>query len=78
MSRNPKFDKCGHRDTYLEQQQTENIDTEVRDVDRVRITERVCLLSRVAFYGGRLHLIHINLCSTGILSSMSSSNSPLG
>jgi hypothetical protein len=38
--------------TYLEQQQTEKIATEVRDVDRIRITERVCLLSRVAFLGG--------------------------
>jgi hypothetical protein len=28
-----------HRDTYLEQQQTEKIETEVRDVDRIRITK---------------------------------------
>jgi hypothetical protein len=28
-----------HRDTYLEQQETEKIDTEVRDVDRRRITK---------------------------------------
>ncbi len=27
-----------HRDTYIEQQQTEKIETEVRDVDRIRIT----------------------------------------
>ncbi len=27
-----------HRDTYLEQQQTDKIETEVRDVDRIRIT----------------------------------------
>ncbi len=30
---------CTHRDTYLEQQQTENIENEVRDVDRTRITK---------------------------------------
>ncbi len=29
----------GHRDTYLEQQETEKIETEVRDVDRILITE---------------------------------------
>ncbi len=28
-----------HRDTYLEQQQTEKIETEVRGVDRIRITK---------------------------------------
>jgi hypothetical protein len=28
-----------HRDTYLEQQETEKIETEVRDVDRRRITK---------------------------------------
>ncbi len=28
-----------HRDTYLEQQQTEEIETEVKDVDRIRITK---------------------------------------
>ncbi len=28
-----------HRDTYLEQQHTEKIETEVRDVDRIRITK---------------------------------------
>jgi hypothetical protein len=28
-----------HRDTYLEQQKTEKIETEVRDVDRILITE---------------------------------------
>jgi hypothetical protein len=27
-----------HRDTYLEQQKTEKIETEVRDVERIRIT----------------------------------------
>jgi hypothetical protein len=28
-----------HRDTYLEQQQTQKIVTEMRDVDRIRITK---------------------------------------
>jgi hypothetical protein len=28
-----------HRDTYLEQQKTEKIETEVRDVDRIIVTE---------------------------------------
>jgi hypothetical protein len=31
-----------HRDTYLEQQETEKIETEVRDVDRILITEVCC------------------------------------
>jgi hypothetical protein len=30
---------CTHRDRYLEQQQTEKIETEVRDVDRIRCTK---------------------------------------
>ncbi len=30
---------AGQRDTYLEQQQTEKLETEVRDVDRIRITK---------------------------------------
>ncbi len=31
---------CGeHRDTYLKQQETEKIETEVRDIDRILITE---------------------------------------
>jgi hypothetical protein len=34
------FPKCKeHRDTYLEQQETEKIETEARDVDRKRITK---------------------------------------
>jgi hypothetical protein len=32
------IDQLIHRDTFLEQQQTEKIETEVRDVDRIRIT----------------------------------------
>jgi hypothetical protein len=28
-----------HRDRYLEQQQTEKIETEVRDINRIRITK---------------------------------------
>ncbi len=32
-------DSQNHRDTYLEQQETEIIETEVRDVDRRRITK---------------------------------------
>jgi hypothetical protein len=39
-----------HRDIYLEQQQTEKIETEVRDVDRIRVIETVRMLSRVAFW----------------------------
>ncbi len=38
-----------HRDTYLEQQQTEKLETEARDVDRIR---SVRMLSMVAFWGG--------------------------
>jgi hypothetical protein len=40
------------RDTYLEQQHTVKIETEVRDVNRIQITkvyDSVRLLSRVAF-----------------------------
>jgi hypothetical protein len=39
-----------HRVTYLEQQETEKSETEVRDVDRILITEvyACCPLSRVA------------------------------
>jgi hypothetical protein len=40
-----------HRDTYLEQQETEKIETEVRDVDRILITE-VCTC--LAVQGGML------------------------
>ncbi len=41
-----------HRVVDLEQQQTEKIKTDVRDVDRIRITndESVRMLSRVAFW----------------------------
>jgi hypothetical protein len=31
--------RCLHRDRYLEQQQTEKIETEVRAVERIRITD---------------------------------------
>ncbi len=31
--------RYNHRDTYLEQQQTEKIETEVKDVVRIRITK---------------------------------------
>ncbi len=42
---------CGvHRDRYLEKQQTEKIEIEVRDVDSNQ--ESVRMLSRVAFWGG--------------------------
>jgi hypothetical protein len=41
-----------HRDRYLEQQQTEKIETKVSDVYRIRIIESVRMLSRVAFWGG--------------------------
>jgi hypothetical protein len=53
---------CNHRDTYLEQQQTEKIETEVRDVDRIRITK----VSLVAFWGViiRALLLDINICYT--------------
>jgi hypothetical protein len=30
-------ESCDHRDKYLEQQKTEKIETEVRDVDRILI-----------------------------------------
>jgi hypothetical protein len=40
-----------HRDIYLEPHQTEKIETDVRDVDRIRIIESVRMLSRVAFWG---------------------------
>ncbi len=33
------MDCGGHRDRYLEQQQTEKIETEVRDVDKMQITK---------------------------------------
>ncbi len=41
-----------HRERYLKQQQTEKIETEVRDVDRIQI-----MLSRVAFWGGVTQLL---------------------
>jgi len=31
------IDQLIHRDTFLEQQQTEKVETEVRDIDRIRI-----------------------------------------
>jgi hypothetical protein len=34
-----QISSANHRDTYLEQKQTEKIETEVRDVDRIRITK---------------------------------------
>ncbi len=39
---------AGHRDTYLEQQQTEKLETEVREGDRIQITKvyRVRILFR--------------------------------
>jgi hypothetical protein len=35
----------------VESQQTEKIETEVRDVDRMRIRESVRMLSRMVFWG---------------------------
>jgi hypothetical protein len=39
--------KVNHRGTYLEQQQTENLEAEVRDVDRIGITK----VDALAFWG---------------------------
>ena len=53
------------RDTHLEQQQTEKIETEVRDVDRIRVIETVRMLSRVAFWGViRALQADTNICYT--------------
>jgi hypothetical protein len=38
-TRNEEKEGRGHRDTYLEQQEKEKIETEVRNVDRRRITK---------------------------------------
>ncbi len=55
--------RCSHRDTYLEQQQTEKIETEVRDVDRIRITKvYACCLGWPS--GGVIRALQsdINIC----------------
>jgi hypothetical protein len=39
-----------HRNRHLEQQETEKIESEVRDVDRIRIMRCVRMLPRVAFW----------------------------
>jgi hypothetical protein len=44
------LDGFSHRDRHLEQQETEKIESEVRDVDRIRITKCVRMLPRVAFW----------------------------
>jgi hypothetical protein len=36
---NPPRVSPGHRDTYLEQRQTEKLETETRDVERIQITK---------------------------------------
>ena len=62
------FPKCKeHRDTYLEQQETEKIETEVRDVDRRRITK---VYDCLGFWGViRALQSDINICFSPPLST---------
>jgi hypothetical protein len=44
------LDGFNYRDRHLEQQETEKIEFEVRDVDRIRITGCVRMLPKMAFW----------------------------